>query len=170
MPHSRFYLNVGIAILIEFILCNVSIAQHSPIQSDKKYLYLPIVDAKNKIECTVIEQSSKNCTIQFVNHPPHLYLKVFFSPQKDTIQTPPVEKFKSELEIKSGTKSYYKKEWNIYQEGNQLFFVLLLPSNYLKTLSTDGITEIIIGNITTVSLSKKETQNIKQTATYLLNQ
>ncbi|RME19848.1 MAG: hypothetical protein D6799_00385 [Bacteroidetes bacterium] len=169
MPHFSLHLNVGIAILLDFVFCNYFTPQNS-ISSEKKNLYLPLIDTKNKLECSVIEHSSKTYTLQFLEHPPHIYLKVIFSYQKDTLTGPPLKKYRSELEIQSGNKSYYKKEWDIYQEGNQLFFVLLLPSNYLKTLSTEGITEIIIGNSATISLSKKETQNIKQIANYLLNQ
>lgn len=168
MPHFSLRLNVGIATLLKFILCNYSIPQNS-ISSEKKDLYLPLIDTKNKIECTVIEHSSKTYTLQFLEYPPHLYLKVLFSHQKDTLTGPPIKKYSSELEIQSANKSYYKKEWNIYQENHQLFFVILLPSNYLKTLSTNGITKIIIGNTITLTLSKKETRKIKQTANYLLN-
>lgn len=168
MPHSVKLKNAGLLLLLFFsYIC--SIFAQNQIITQKNYLYLPLIDIKNKVECDYVEIRSKNKFIQFITNNSNRYLKVFFSARKDTVQTSPIEQYKTEIEITSGTKSYYKKDWPIYQESNQLFFVLLLPSNYLKTLSTEGITEILISNKTEISFSKKESNQIKNIANFLLN-
>lgn len=168
MPHSLFLRNAGIVLSFKLFFSSFLFSQNQ-ISFEKKTLYVPLLDQKNKIEAEVAEIPVKNNSILFIKHNSNNYLKVIFSTQKDTVHTPPVEKYKAEMEIKSGNKSYYKKEYSIFQESNQLFFVLLLPTNYIKTLSTDGITEILIDNQTKISLSKKETKQIKETAAYLSN-
>ncbi|MCX7729566.1 MAG: hypothetical protein N2203_08860, partial [Bacteroidia bacterium] len=167
MPHVKSLLNVGVIVSLKLFFYSPFLFPQNQVHSEKRSLYLPLIDAKKKVESEVFETGSKNFVIQFIKYSQNIYLKVLFSQQKDTINTAPIEKFKTELEIQSGTKIYYKKEWSIFQENNQLFFVLLLPPNYLRTLSAEGITKVLIGHSTTLTLSKKETKEIKQIANYL---
>lgn len=132
-------------------------------------VYIPLVHPLDKVKCKSYRLCSKNKCIEFLKYASNFYLKVFFEITKDTLKSPPIELYKKEIEIKSGAKTYYKKEWPIYHEDHHLFFVLLLPTNYLRTLSTDGITEILVNNQSVVSFSKKETRQIKDMATTILN-
>lgn len=132
-------------------------------------IYVPLINTKESVPCKVLDYCKNKQCIQFIKHNQNNYLKVIFGAEKDTLFGTAVEKYKSEIEIQSGTKTYYKKEWSIFKETNQLFFVVLLPSNYLKTLSSDGITEILVNNQSVVSFSKKETRQIKDMATTILN-
>ncbi len=151
------------------VLLNGIFAQQKKCQFEKQSVYIPLVDRQKPSEVLLYPISSKNLLLQFCIYSNQPYLKIIFSAEKDTVKTQPIEKFKSEIEIKSGTKVYYKKDWAIYQENNQLFFVLLLPANYIKTLLSDGITDILIDNKFSFTLSKKETKEIKAIANCLIN-
>lgn len=157
-------------IMISWLLI-VSTDQYSIAQSDpifqKDSVFIPLLNNKSKVVVNSFKIYSKDNCIQFLNNPSYNYLKFIFSKEKDSIATP-LLKFQSSIEIKSGKKSFYKKDWAIYQESNQLFFVLLLPLNYLKTLSEDGITEILVNEKIVANFSKSETNKIKQVANYLI--
>lgn len=152
------------------LLSPVFILAQSTLQFEEQSLFIPLIDSQNKVECKYLSLSHKEQKMYFIKHSSGHYLKVTFEQQKDTVFSHPVEKFKTEIEIKSGNKSYYKKDWKVFQENNYLFFVLLLPPNYLKTtLANEGISEILVGNQSIITLSKKESQQIKEMANYLLN-
>ncbi len=148
----------------------VFILAQATLPFEEKSLFIPLIDLQNKVECKYLSLSHKEQNIYLIKHSSGHYLKVTFEQKKDTVFSHPIEKFKADIEIKSGTKSYYKKDWKVFQENNYLFFVLLLPPNYLKTtLANEGISEILVGNQSIITLSKKESQQIKEMANYLLN-
>jgi hypothetical protein len=168
MPYS-IGIYVWYSVIFFVAVFNHIIAQNNCCFTVSQDVFLPIVDTKNKIEVSFEEICQKSSCVQFLSHNKSVYLKTIFSITKDTLSVPPQEKYKTEIEIKSGNKTYYKKDWAIYQESNQLFFVLSLPSNYIKTLSLYGITEILIDNKPVIIFSKKETNKIKEISNYLLN-
>lgn len=106
-------------------------------------------------------------SIQFHKVNQQTYIKVIYDKIKPNHHQC-IQIRSSELEIKSDTKSYYKKNIPIYQEADKLFFAIPLPPNYIKTLAEYGITEIIV-DTKTMHLHKKETNQIKQIAQCLLN-
>ncbi|GIV27051.1 MAG: hypothetical protein KatS3mg027_0865 [Bacteroidia bacterium] len=161
-----FVINLGL-FLSNFIIAQTKVSNGSSEQNIKAYI--PLVNSSDKVECSSYELCQKDKCIQFLKYGSNIYLKVFFETTKDTLKSQPIEVYKREIEIKSGTKSYYKREWSIYHENHQLFFVLLLPTNYLKTVSSDGITKILVNNQEVISYNKKETQNIKDIANILIN-
>mgnify|MGYP005847581973 CR=1 FL=1 len=169
MPHPLPIGLLGILVSVPYLTIRFAKAQQTSNEFEKQPIFVPLIDAKKPIDADVSKLEVKTGPIQFIKHTSGSYLKVSFSVEKDTVTDAPVLKKKSELEIKSGTKVYYKKEWAIYQEKNHLFFVLALPSHYLKTLASKGITEILIDTRTVISLSKKETQQIKDRAAHLLS-
>jgi len=168
MPNSKG-IYVWYSVIFFVAVFNHFFAQSNCCFTVSQSVFLPIVDAKNKIEVSLEEICQKSSCVQFLTYNKSFYLKTIFSITKDTLSLPPQEKYKTEIEIKSGNKTYYKKDWPIYQESNQLFFVLSLPSNYIKTLSLYGITEILIDNKPVIIFSKKENNKIKEISNYLLN-
>jgi hypothetical protein len=69
-----------------------------------------------------------------------------------------------QLEIKSGTKSFYAKETKHYElDKNTGFYVIEIWKNYIATLKDDGITAITFGSATT-EFTKQDATNAKQIA------
>lgn len=169
MPHPLRIGLLGILVSLPHLATRFAKAQWTSNGFKKQPIFVPLIDAKKSINADVSELQVKTGPIQFIKHTSGSYLKVSFSIEKDTVADAPVLREKSELEIKSGTKVYYKKEGAIYQEKNHLFFVLALPSNFLKTLASEGISEILIDTRKVISLSKKETQQVKDRAAHLLS-
>lgn len=152
--------------LLIFFTTQGSIAQ-SELIFQKDSVFIPLLNDKSKVVANTFKICYKENCLQFLNTSSYNYLKFIFSIEKDSLPIPKL-KYKSSIEIKSGRKSFFKKNWEVYQEFNQLFFVLLLPSNYLKTLSEDGITEILVNEKNIMNFSKKQTDEVKKVANYLM--
>ncbi len=161
MPH--FFNKWQVLIANIFITLNFNLAQKNcPFTIDS--IYIPSI--KQNVLANIYTLKSKNIQLNFIKYQNQSYLKVIFETLQDTSYQI-IERFKSEIEIKSHSKLYYKKNYPIYAEKNQLFFLLLLPPNYIKTIISDGITEIIVMQ-KNFKLSKKETSQIKDIAQCLL--
>lgn len=149
MPHPLRIGLLGILVSLPHLATRFAKAQWTSNGFKKQPIFVPLIDAKKPINANVSEFQVKTGPIHFIKHTSASYLKVSFSIEKDTVEKDtvadaPALKKKSKLEIKSGTKVYYKKEGAIYQKKNHLFFVLALPSNSLKTLASEGISELLI--------------------------
>lgn len=125
---SCFSTKTGLYLIFCLFYFNFYSAQNIEITKKKQFGSSP-VNAQHTIKCSIIELMFEKSIAQFIRYSNILYLILV---EKDTLKIPSIEKFKLELEALSGTKFYYKKEWSIFLEYNRLFFVLLLPFNYLK--------------------------------------
>lgn len=166
MPHSLYKWQFFASLFFySFTSLNFIIAQKNcPFVQEN--VFLP--DINQNVPASAINLSDKNLYLKFIQYQKQSYLKVIFDTSSDSTDKI-TEKFKSEIEIKSNSKLYYKKDYPIYLEKNHLFFVLLLPPNYIKTLINDGITEIIVLQ-KTFKLNKKTTKQIKETGVCLLSE